>query len=79
LKRFRYLVKFFRYYWEGKGVRQEYICSKSLGEDTLKCLFNILSLDPEKMSSVLDRKNIDAVRGADDPLHYGGMEKADVS
>ena len=53
MRKFRYLIKVFRYYWQGKGVRQEYICGKSLGEHQLELLLSILSIDPSKKLEIL--------------------------
>lgn len=61
MKRFRYLVKVFRYYWLNKGVRQEYVCGKSLGEHQLEPLLDILSIDPRRKLEILGYKIPDGV------------------
>jgi len=80
LRRFRYLVKVFRYYWLNKGVRQEYVCGKSLGEHQLELLLDILSIDPGKKLKILGSKIPSVleynVRGS---TSGKGGEKADVS
>ena len=48
MRKVRYLIKVFKYYWQNKGVRQEYICGKSVGQDELERLLNILSIEIPK-------------------------------
>ena len=79
MKRFRYLVKIFRYYWQGKGVRQEYICGKSLGEHQLELLLDILSIDPGKKLKILGCKIPGSVGDLKGSTPGKGGEKTDVS